>query len=199
MRNVVRCVESARGLRNGIRELTKMVDPFSTEDATEGQGSKQNFIGTVIDSSVDTDRENFQSEYDQDIDILYEVKPLTVYDKNMYELGVNVRSSKYSKWMVFLAHLEDIYGSLDEQGIDSLEDLTEFLEGKTFEFKDVVFSDGESITFPTTGEEIDLGRVGGDDNETNPMMVPIREVEQDEIDGLDESETDSDDVEEVEL
>lgn len=176
-----------------------MTDPLSSDEATSGQGAKENFIGRIERSEADADDEFLDDTYESDIDILYEVTPLTQYDNTMYELGVNVRSGINSKWMVFVGHLENIHGDLSELGLESVDDVLEFITGRVYEFEDVTFEEGDMFTFNESGKELDLGEVGGDENRANPMMLPIREVtDDDELAELG-SQANTEDVEEVEL
>lgn len=176
-----------------------MADPLSSEDATSGQGQKENFIARVERCDMDADDDFLDDTYESDIDILYELVPLTEYDKVMYELGVNVRSGINSKWMVFIGHVENIHGDLSEHNLESAQDVLDFIEGRTYEFKDLVFEDGEEFTFQESGKELDLGEVGGDENRANPMMVPVREVtDDDELADLGEGPS-TEDVDEVDL
>lgn len=166
-----------------------MPDPLSTDDAEENVAGHREFIGKVVYSAVDTARDELQGkeEYENDIDVLYEIEPLNREDwSNVFELGVDARQSLGSKWMVFVGHLENVFGgSLSDQGITTLEDLTEFLEDKVFKFKDINFDSDEEFTFEhrvgsdgEMGETVVMSDLFGDmDNTPNPMLVPVEHVD----------------------
>lgn len=176
-----------------------MTDPLSSDDAEIGQGTKENFVGKVVRTAMDADDDMLSDEYESDIDILYEIQPFTEYDKRMYEMGVDVRSGLNSKWVVFIGHLENIHGDLSEHDLADAEDVLDFMTGRVYEFTDLAFKDGEEFHFEESGKTLDLGEVGGDDNQANPMMLPVREVtDEDELQELAESQ-DDDDVEQISL
>lgn len=154
-------------------------DPFSSEGKEESEGTRPNFIGTVVRSEVDTDDDRFQTQYENDIDILYEIDALSHDWENVYELGINTADALNSKWTILIGHLENIYGDLAEQGVTDLESFCEFLEGKTFEFKDLSFEADEDFTFENREDkkQVNLKALFEDqDNTPNPMLVPLREV-----------------------
>lgn len=181
------------------------MDAFDTQDLEESSGAKENFIGEVTASAVniedaDVDIDSGSDEYESDIDLLYAVDPLTEYDSTFYELGLNTSSSRVSKWAVFLTFLENIYGdTMPELGIESPEDLTERLEGKVYEFRDITFQEDEVIESEVTGQEIDLREFRSMENPPNSMMVPIREVSEDELAEIDVDTDEDEDVEDVDF
>lgn len=155
------------------------MDAFSSDDAEESTGTRPNFIGKVIASAVESQEERFQTQYENDIDVLYEIDALDHDWENVFELGVNVRQSIGSKWMVLIGHLENIFGPETVRGWDSLEDMLDFLEGKVFEFKDQDFTADEDFTFEHKGDghTINFKDTFGDlENPPNSMMLPVREV-----------------------
>jgi hypothetical protein len=188
-----------------ILQEVKTMDAFDTSDMEESSGSKKNFLGEVTASAVDMDDadvdiDSGSDQYESDIDIVYAVNPLTEYEDTMYELGLNTSKSKVSKWFVLVCHLENIYGeTLPELGVESKEDLCESLEGKAFEFRDITFDEDEVIESEVTGKSVDLQSFRDMENSPNSMMVPVREVTEDELAELDVDASDDEDVEEVEF
>lgn len=153
--------------------------PFSSDDAQEGGGTRENFIGRIIRSDPDPDDEMFDTEYESDFELLYEIEVLNKDYKNLSELGINVRKSLGSKWMLLIGSLENIHGPDTVRGFESLDDLAEFLEGKVYEFKDTDLTADEEFTFQHKGdgETINFKDVfGGLENPPNPMLLPVREV-----------------------
>jgi len=162
-----------------------MASPFSSDDAEETQGTRQNFIGRIVRSDPDPEDEMFDTEYDSDFELLYEVEPLSEDWKNLMELGINVRKSLGSKWMVLIGHLENIHGAETIRGFSSLDDMAEFLEGKVYEFEDVDLTEDKEFTFEEKQEGKTINykdKFGGSDNPPNPMLLPVREVtDEDEL------------------
>jgi len=155
------------------------MDAFSSDDAEESTSTRPNFVARVKGGSVNSTEERFQTQYENDIDVLYELDALDHDWENVFELGVNVRQSLGSKWMVLIGHLENIHGTEAIRSLESLEDFIEFLEGKVYEFKDQDFTADEEFTFEHKGdgETINFEDTFGElDNPPNSMMLPVREV-----------------------
>lgn len=158
---------------------TKNMSAFSTDDADENAGTRPNFIARVVRSERDATDDQYQSDYDQDIDILYELEVLDKDFKNMYELGVNVRKSLGSKWMLLIGSLENIHGPEVVRQWDSLEDMFEFLDDKVYEFTDMDLVADDEFTFEHKGDgkTINLKDTFGDlENPPDSMLLPVREV-----------------------
>lgn len=154
-------------------------NPFDTDKATEGSGTREPFIGRVVRSEVDSDDERFNTQYDADWDIVYEIEALDSDYENMFELSLNVRQSLGSKFMVFVGHLENIHGKLAEYEIDGLEDMAEFLEGRVYEFNDVDLTADRDFTFEHKGDGHTVNfkeLFGGLENPPDSMLLPVREV-----------------------
>lgn len=195
--------------RKIIAGNTTMVDIAGSSDADDSGGRKENFIGTVIRSNVDCDCDACQKGdanggYESDIDHLCEVEPHTQYENNQSNFSINISNSYGSKWMVFIGHLENIHGPIVGDKITSAEDLCSFLNGRTYEWEDIDFTSSDEFTWEYAE--------GGDGytntykalfsdmtNVPNNMIVPVREVEDDELTELQEGEVGGSDVEEVEL
>lgn len=183
-----------------------MVDAFSTDEGEETNGKKDNFIGRVVTSDVVSDEYPVKDEYREDdetyIDHLYEIEVLSEDWDNMSEFSIKLSSSYTSKWMVLLHHLEQFLGNLREEGIDSPQDLCEYLEGRVFEFKDISWEEDEEIDFGEGSPTYKLSEMfEGNDNSPNNFMVPVREVtDEDELADLGgEVGKDGDDADVVEL
>lgn len=160
-------------------DATVTMDAFSSDDAEESTGTRPNFIGEVVSTAVESTDDRFQTQYENDIDVLYEIDVLDHDYENVFELGVNVRQSVGSKWMVLIGHLENIFGPETVRGWDSLEEMLDFLEGKVFEFKDQDFTADEEFTFEHKGDghTLNFESTFGDlENPPNSMMLPVREV-----------------------
>lgn len=156
-------------------------NPFSSDDADSDAGTRENFVGRIVRSEVDTDDEDLAGDerYESDIDVLYELEVLDQDYSNMFELGVDVRQSLASKWMVLMGHLENIHGPEEVRSFGSLEEFTEWLEGRTYEFKDQNMTADEDFTFEhkDDGHTINFQAEFGDyDNPPNSMLLPVREV-----------------------
>jgi len=156
----------------------------TSQDGEEGTGVKKDFVGEVISSEVDSQREKFQTEYDSDFDVFMEIHPLTQYENNQFVLGLNTSTNWSSKWQVMMAHIEGIHGPLGENGVESLEDLAEFLTGRVYEFKELDFGDDYEVEWehaPDGGKTAVLSELFPDpEYRPDPMVVPVAEVTDDE-------------------
>jgi len=155
------------------------MDAFSSDDAEESSGTRPNFIGEVVSTAVESTDDRFQTQYENDIDVLYEIDVLDHDYENVFELGVNVRQSVGSKWMVLMGHLENIHGTEEARSFGGLEEFSEWLEGKVYEFKDQNMTADEDFTFEhkDDGHTINFQAEFGDyDNPPNSMLLPVREV-----------------------
>ena len=161
------------------------MDTFGTEGAEESEGTRENFIGKVVRSEVDTDEERFQTQYENDMDIVYEIEVLSEDWENLFELGLNGAEALNSKFKVFIGHLENIHGSLADHGVEGFEDLAEFLEGRVYEFKDQDMTADEEFTFEERSDSltVNFSELFSDmDNPPNQMILPVREVtDEDEL------------------
>lgn len=182
-----------------------MVDAFSSEDAEESTGAKPNFIGRIVRSEPDDSEDGIKDEYKEDdkdyFDFLYEINPLDKDWKNQLQYGVEMSNNFRSKWMLLIGHLENIHGSLGENGIEGAEDLADALEGEVYEFREITFREDEEFTWEQSpeGHTVNLSEMFGDsDNQPNEFIVPVRAVDEDEVEGL-EIDGESDGVDEVEL
>lgn len=187
-----------------------MVDGLpSTDDAEETQGRKANFVARIVESAVDKDTGG-SDEFTSDIDLVYELEPIATlgdtdreYTENMNEFSLDTSGNPASKWMVFTHHFEQVWGSFDEVGIEDLEDLTDFLEDRVCEFRDILF-DEEDVELTWGPEDARKSEtlaelfsdLGEDTNQPNSMMVPVRELSDEEVAELGEE---AGDVEEVDF
>lgn len=181
-----------------------MTDLFGSEDQEESSGSKENFVGRVVDSAVtvedlevDVSDNMMESsgKYETDIDVLYIVEPLTEYTDTdrFYELGLNMAKSPASKWQIFVGHIENMTGkSFRDLGIETAEDLCDWLKGRTFEFRDFTFDEDEEFEWELADRTINIRREFQDmDNKPNPMMIPVRHIDEDELAEMDLEDEDS--------
>jgi len=168
-----------------LQTTTTMTDAFSSDAAEETQGTRENFIARVVRSDADPDDDMFNTDYTSDYELVYELEALDHDWENLMELGVNVRKSLGSKWMVLIGHLENIHGAETIRGFSSLDDMAEFLEGKVYEFEDVDLTEDKEFTFEEKQEGKTINykdKFGGSDNPPNPMLLPVREVtDEDEL------------------
>lgn len=158
-------------------------NPFSTDEAEENSGTRENFVGRVVRSEPDPQDDKFQTEYSSDIDILYEVEALDKDWDNVFELGLNHAGSVGSKWMILVGHLENIFGPETVREFEGFEDMCDFLEGKVFEFKDQDLTADEDFTFEHKGDGETINfedEFADSDNPPNPMLLPVREVTDDD-------------------
>lgn len=182
-----------------------MVDPLTLDDVDENAGAKDNFIGRVVDNSVDglaesADYEQSEQKWERDIDHFAYIEVLDgTYDKHQNIFSMDVRSGPMSKWTVMVMHLTDIHGNLREDcGIETAEGVLEFIRDRVYEWKDVTWQEDEE--YPIYGEEHGITYADiGQENDPNSMLVPVREVtDEDELADLGQ-DVDTGDVEEVDL
>lgn len=184
-----------------------MVDPLGTDDAEETSSGKPNFVGRIVDSERSSDEYGVKEEYigegesrEDYYEHLYEIEPLVKMDResgewvdagwdNLHEFSVKVNSNPESKWMVFIAFLEDAVGGVQEflaerTGKDadsvSIADLEDALVGEVFEFRDLTWTEDETLEF--SGGDITrniqmLGQQFSDGgNIPNNFVVPVRRI-----------------------
>jgi len=173
-----------------------MADPLSTDEGQEQTSAKENFVGRVVTSEVSSENYGMDDQYKNAgssyYEHLYEIDVLDHDWGNIHEFSLEVNNNFQSKWMVVIGHLQSIHGNLEEnQGIETLEDLEEFLEGKVYEFKEITWERDETFDYPGTDESINFGSAfSNSQNTPNPLIVPVREVtDEDEIQ---EAEVDDD-------
>ena len=185
-----------------LRETTEvektMPDVFGSGEGEEGTGERENFIGRVRFSNVDCSCEHCTSgkealaemddvdDTERDVDHLYNIEPLTVYEdtEEFNEFGINTSNAWSSKWMVLTAFIENNIGTYEELGIESVEDLTSWLEDKVFEFRDVTFDEDEELVWehsPDQHSEQINELFEDSDFQPNNMLVPVRQVTDDEV------------------
>lgn len=182
-----------------------MVDAFSSEDAEESTGGKPNFIGRIVRSEPSDSDDGIKEEYKDDgksyYEFLYEIEVLDHDWKNQLQYGVEMSNNFRSKWMLLIGHLENIHGSLDEAGIGGPEEMAEALEGAVYEFREITFEEDEEFTWENSpnGHTVNLGEMFGDsENSPNEFIVPVRAVDEEEVEELDAG-GDGEDVDEIEL
>lgn len=190
--------------------ITMSSDPLSSEEGVDEVPAKDNFIGKVEFSRVNCECPDCtkgaegaakkglkEEELESDYDHFFHVQPLTEYEKPQNVFGLNTNDNYTSKWMVMIGHLENVHGPLRGHGVENLEDLAEFLSGKVYEFRDITWQEDEEFTWPGTGTTKNLGRMFTGDFTPRSMLVPIREVtDEDEL--MDLGADEADEVEEVE-
>ena len=193
-----------------------MVDALGSDQAEESSGKKPNFIGQVVHSQYQDDDNPMKDEYIGDdetredyFEYLYEIDVLEVLSEeskdwdNLSEFSVKITNNFDSKLMFFVGHLENIFGKLSDNGIESYADIGDFMEGKVFEFREVNWEESEEFEWEESqdGRAKRIDRIFADsDNMPNNMIVPVREVDPEEaLDAGAEPSPDDDDVEEVDL
>ncbi len=174
-----------------------MTDLMGSSEGEETTGKRDNFIGRVEFSRVNCTCEDCakgddaaskagvdEEDLQNDIDHLFRVEALTEYDGSSFNVfGIDVSTSWQSKWQVFTAFFENNIGTFNELGLESTEDITDYLEGRVFEFRDVTFEEDEELTWehsPNGHTEV-LGEMF-DDGEYSPnsILVPVREITDDQ-------------------
>lgn len=165
-----------------------MADPLTADDAEDSTGARENFIGRVEFSREDCDCEEVCSkgsgQFERDIDHFAYIEILDdTYDGPLHVLGMDVNSGPMTKWMVMIGHLTDIFGNLEEQDLETYQDVLEFIEGRTFEWRDITWTENEE--YPVIGESRDIRYVDiGRQNEPDSMLAPVRLVGDDELEEL---------------
>lgn len=173
-----------------------MADPLSADEGEDRTGAKENFIGRVLFSRKSCDCEtcekgrqnaNFERDDDRDVyDHPLHVEPLEEYDNEQDLLSLSINDNFQSKWMLFIGHLQQIHGNLNEH-VDSIDELGEFLEGKVYEFRDITFTEDEEFTYPGDVKTVTFNRMFTGDNPPNSMLVPVRAItDEDELADLGE-------------
>lgn len=163
-----------------------MVDPLTPDDAEDVSGTKENFVGKVLGSSIEGLAESAKDEYKESgqsyesdvprFDHFAHIKPLDgQYDKNQNIFGVSVREGRTTKWMVLMSHFYDIHGDEWTEAVESHEDIPEFITGRVYEFRDVSWTEDEEV--PMLG--VTYQEVGRGKEDINSMLVPTREVTDD--------------------
>lgn len=195
-----------------------MPGAFSSDDAEVSSGTKPDFIAEIERSQPndpDGENEGISEQYKEDgkayYEFLYELAPIAKRDgedgwedadwDNLYEYGVEMSQNFHSKWMFLIGHLENIHGSLSELGIEGGEDLQEFLEGRTYVFREFDFTENDDFTWEESPDEYTItvrDMFGDSENSPNSMMVPVKEVTDEQLEELGIGDGDED-VEEVEL
>lgn len=175
-----------------------MVDALSSADGEESSGTKPNFIARVVESEYQSDDNPVKEEYlgedesrEDYYEHLYELEVLRVLGDNedaswdnLHEFSLKLTNNFQSKWMVFLGHLENIHGSLADNDIGSYEDMAEFLTGRVYEFREIGWTEDEEFTWDQSpdGKTINISQIfANSDNPPNELIVPVREVGEDEM------------------
>lgn len=205
-------MDDAHGFMGTAEVRTTMADPLSTDEGEERSSAKQNFIGKVLFSNKDCDCElcqkgrssaNFQRDDDREVfDHIYAIQPLTQYENQQNEFALTVNNNFQSKWMVFIGHLQQIHGNLKQSGIESVEDLGDFLTDRVYEFREITWTEDEDFVYPDADYTVNYKQMfANSQNRPNEMLVPVREVtDEDELADLGANEAGgADEVEEVDL
>lgn len=161
-----------------------MADPLSPDDAEDVSGTKENFIGRVVGSSIDglvpEAQEQYNSpgqSYESDVptfDHFMFIEPLDgTYEKNQNVFRLAVRSGRTTKWMVMASHLSDIHGEEWENEVEEVSDIPGFITGRVYEFRDISWMEDEEVP---GGLGVTYQEVGRDNEQINEMLVPVREV-----------------------
>lgn len=193
-----------------------MSDPLSSTEGTDETNAKNNFIGRIEFSRVECDCEDCQkgdemaqSDWDgYDIEHFLHVEALSEYDGPFNVFGMNVKGDLKTKFMLFLGHVENIHDGTPmrqivseaqdiEAGDVTVEDILDYFVDRVYEFREITFSEDEEFTYEAAGQSFHLKKdmMVGDD--PNPLLVPVREVTDDnELADLGVEETpDDEDIE----
>jgi hypothetical protein len=178
-----------------------MPDPLSTNEGENRTSTKDNFVGRVVTSEYESEEYGGDDRYrdaDSDyFDHLYEIEVLSEDWENVHVFSLEVNNNFQSKWMLFIGHLQQIHGDLQEDmEVGSLSELADFLEGNVYEFREIGFTEDEEFTYPGVDQTVNFRQMfSGSENQPNPLIVPVREVtDEDELDGLNQgSSTEIDD------
>lgn len=175
-----------------------MSDPLTPDDAEDVSGTKENFVGRVVGSSVDglvqqaieDGYEEPGQSYESDVptfDHFMYVEVLDgTYDNNQNVFNLAVRSGRQTKWMVMMAHLADVHGEEWEEAVDSYKDIPEFIAGNVYEFRDIGWTEDEEV--PSLG--VTYQEVGRGNDQISEMLVPVRQVtDENELADLDAQES----------
>lgn len=169
-----------------------MVDALGSDSAEESSGKKNDFIGKVKFSRPDCDceicskgrkaAENADWDSDVDFDHPAAIEPLTEYEKQQNILGLNVSTSFASKWMMLAGHIENIHGGFSENGVETLDDIADLLEGNVYEWTEITFTEDREFTWEAAnngeGATYHIGNLFSDmDNKPGNMLVPVRLVD----------------------
>jgi len=161
-----------------------MSDPLTPDDAEDVSGTKDNFIGKIVGSSLDglaleALNDGYQesgSQYESDVpefDHFAYIEPVCdTYDANQNILSLSVREGRETKWMTMMAHLYDIHGEEWTNNVDDRHDMPDFLKGRVYEWRDVSWSEDEEVP----GLGCTYQEIGRGNDQINPMMLPVREV-----------------------
>jgi len=167
-----------------------MASPLTPDDAEDDTGKKENFVGRVVGSSVEGHPDayledgnspsgrSFESDVPQFSHFAYIEVLDDTYDKNQNIFNLDVRKGRETKWMVMMAHLYSIHGEEWEESVEDHTDIPDFIEGRVYEWRDVAWTEGESVP----GLGVTYQEVGRGKEQIKPMLVPIREVtDEDEL------------------
>lgn len=174
-----------------------MTELMGSSEGEETTGQRENFIGRVVFSRVDCDCPDCtagdegakkagvdEEELENDIDHLYKIEALTEYEGSHFnQFGVNVSTSWQSKWQVFTAFFENNIGTFQALGLEDTQDITDYLEGRVFEFRDITWDEDEELVWEHSPNEHteNLGEMFEDgEYKPNNMLVPVREIEDEE-------------------
>lgn len=164
-----------------------MVDALTPDDAEDVSGSKQNFVGKVVGSSVDglaqealddgysESGQQFESDVPVFDHFMYVEVLDGTYDKNQNVMSLSVRKGKQTKWMTMMAHLFDVHGSEWTDAVSDHTDIPEFLKGRVYEFRDISWTENDEVP----GLGVTYQEIGRGNDQISTMLVPVREVTDD--------------------
>lgn len=182
-----------------------MADPLSMDEGEDRTSAKENFVGRIVASEVESDDYGMDEEYmEADSSYFEHVYEIDVLDHdwgNLHVFSLEVNNNFQSKWMVLVGHLQQIHGDLaDEHGVESLGELADFLTDRVYEFREITWQEDEEFDYPGVDKTVNFGSMfAGSENLPNPLIVPVREVtDEEELDSLGE-DTPTEIDEDVEL
>jgi hypothetical protein len=172
-------------VRDDIRSSGEtMSDPLTPDDAEDVSGTKDNFVGKVIGSSIDglalealnDGYQESSQQYESDVPVVDHfayIDPVDgTYSNNQNILSLSVRSGRQTKWMTMMAHLFDVHGDEWANNIDGYEDIPDFIKGRVYEWMDVSWTEDEEVP----GLGVTYQEIGRGNDQIKTMLVPVREV-----------------------
>lgn len=179
-----------------------MVDPLSPDEADDEPARKNDFFGKIVNTAIDADDPEFQSDYETDattVDLLYEIDVMGVVGNdgevedrdwgNQTTRWITFNTNIYSKWMTVVWHLNELFdlpGDLVNEGVcteeeyknanerDRIAFLLEFLDGQVLKFRELTWEESEpEMDYDIDGETKVVTPASLNDQSSNDMNEMI--------------------------